>query len=751
MSENKKKGPVNTRKHSKCPIFGDPCDFSKNQLPNYDEVIKCYPFVRKEMKGNNGKDYPVSVIASEVAEKVQAIYKRALIPCVTKKRMIAKVKEYHQTFRSIMKSYQSKKNSAAFQTKLEKFKDESKKLFDFASCKCKDLENCNCSKELKIPVMERSFMKDQRTDRKMYIGNCDLRATKLLRKRSLRREGHLNLAQKTVERRLELPDFIKETVQGFSDSDEDSSDQDFVLTGHKRKSFETVLKSPQNSKRPRLLNLALACERTGVSDRSAAMISSSVLQDYGIISADSFEDVIDRNKIRRSKNDIRKEVNAFAKNNASEIQSLYFDGRKDQTLINEKKGDSYHKKNIMEEHITLMSEPGSNYLGHVSVSQGTSECITKAIWDFFEDKDCFTDSIQAIGCDGTAVNTKTKGGIIRLLETKLGRPLHWFICQLHANELPLRHLIKTLDGKTTGPRGYTGEIGKQLEECEKYSVCDFDAIETSMPRLSDEAKDELSCDQKYLYEIIRAVETGHVSERLANLYPGKMAHSRWLTTANRIMRLYVSVKNPFDTLKNIAHFVSTVYAPGWFIIKMNSHAVNGAKNLQKILKLCCNLSEDIFAIVKPVVQRNAYFAHPENILIAMINDERSYIRELGWRRILKAKKMGYKGIRRFKLPHLVFESTDYVNMINWQENEITEPPLCKKLTNTEIENNIRNKTLICFPALPSHTQAVERTVKLVTDASQKVIGRENRDGHINALLTSRSKLPKFNTKKDYVF
>ena len=405
----------------------------------------------------------------------------------------------------------------------------------------------------------------------------------------------------------------------------------------------------------------------------------------------------------------------------------------------------------MEEHITLLSEPESNYLGHVSVSQGTSECITKAIWDFFEDKDCFTDSIQAIGCDGTAVNTGTKGGIIRLLETKLGRPLHWFICQLHANELPLRHLIKTLDGKTTGPRGYTGEIGKQLEECEKYSVCDFDAMETSMPRWSDEAKDEQSCDQKYLYEIIRAVETGHVSERLANLYPGKMAHSRWLTTANRIMRLYVSVKNPSDTLKNIAHFVSTVYAPGWFIIKMNPQAVNGAKNLQKILKLCCKLSEDIFAIVKPVVQRNAYFAHPENILIAMINDERSYIRELGWRRILKAKKMGYKGIRRFKLPHLVFESTDYVNMINWQENEITEPPLCKKLTNTEIENNIRNKTLICFPALPSHTQAVERTVKLVTDASQKVIGRENRDGLINALLISRSKLPKFNTKKDYVF
>ena len=89
-------------------------------------------------------------------------------------------------------------------------------------------------------------------------------------------------------------------------------------------------------------------------------------------------------------------------------------------------------------------------------------------------------------------------------------------------------------------------------------------------------------------------------------------------------------------------------------------------------------------------------------------------------------------------------------MIDWQEKDITKPPLRKKLIDTEIENNIKLKIPICLPALPCHTQAVERTIKLVTDASQKVIGSKNRDGYKNALLTSRSKLPKFNTKKDYV-
>jgi len=82
------------------------------------------------------------------------------------------------------------------------------------------------------------------------------------------------------------------------------------------------------------------------------------------------------------------------------------------------------------------------------------------------------------------------------------------------------------------------------------------------------------------------------------------------------------------------------------------------KNLQKLLKLCSNLSKYVFAIVKPVVQRNAYFAHPNNILNAMINEERFYIGELGWKKILKARR-SRSNIRRFKIPQLSFTSTDY--------------------------------------------------------------------------------------------
>ena len=50
----------------------------------------------------------------------------------------------------------------------------------------------------------------------------------------------------------------------------------------------------------------------------------------------------------------------------------------------------------------------------------------------------------------------------------LGRKLHWAICLAHTNELPLRHLIEQLDGKTSSKDGFTGPIGKLLSKVSFY-------------------------------------------------------------------------------------------------------------------------------------------------------------------------------------------------------------------------------------------------------------------------------------------
>ena len=78
--------------------------------------------------------------------------------------------------------------------------------------------------------------------------------------------------------------------------------------------------------------------------------------------------------------------------------------------------------------------------------------------------------VLGVGCDGTATNTGATGGIIRLIVIKLGKPLQRLPCQIHANELPLRNLMKHLDGGTSGPKQFSGPIGSALPNCEFQPV-----------------------------------------------------------------------------------------------------------------------------------------------------------------------------------------------------------------------------------------------------------------------------------------
>ncbi|CAH1103736.1 unnamed protein product [Psylliodes chrysocephalus] len=101
------------------------------------------------------------------------------------------------------------------------------------------------------------------------------------------------------------------------------------------------------------------------------------------------------------------------------VKALYFDGRKDTSLTHFKKGDKYYYSTITEEHISLVKEPGSIYLGQLAVSAGSAVVIKDTILDFFNRKEISIKSLIAVGCDGTIVNTETNAGLIRLLEIAL--------------------------------------------------------------------------------------------------------------------------------------------------------------------------------------------------------------------------------------------------------------------------------------------------------------------------------------------
>ena len=168
----------------------------------------------------------------------------------------------------------------------------------------------------------------------------------------------------------------------------------------------------------------------------------------------------------------------------------------------------------------LVEEPGSDYFVHFSLNKVSANAIANGIFDFLSANHKEKSNIIAIGCDGTGVKTGAKGGAIRMIELKLNKPVHWFICQLQANELPLRHLFQTLDGKTTDPKGYSGDIGKVFDGCEKLDVVNFEPV---LLDLLDMNQTDLSTDQQYLYDIHKSVPAGKLSEGQANKNPEKMS------------------------------------------------------------------------------------------------------------------------------------------------------------------------------------------------------------------------------------
>lgn len=164
--------------------------------------------------------------------------------------------------------------------------------------------------------------------------------------------------------------------------------------------------------------------------------------------------------------------------------------------------------------------------------------------------------------------------------------------------------------------------------------------------------------------------------------------------------------------------------PVWFNIKKSKHFTDGPKHVFQAIQTSRYLSDDLLKIVNPVIERNAFFAHPENLLLAMIVDDRENIRELGYRRILKARKCASKEktIRNFVPPKINFKDTHYTEIIDWCTCPLYSPPILRGVSDDEIKLLINSdtKSIRDIKEFPWHTQAVERCVKLVTEASSKV-------------------------------
>ena len=107
----------------------------------------------------------------------------------------------------------------------------------------------------------------------------------------------------------------------------------------------------------------------------------------------------------------------------------------------------------------------------------------------------------------------------------------------------------------------------------------------------DIERSDLSTDQMYLYEICWLVSSGIVPGSVAKRYHGNMSHTRWLTTANKLLRLYVATESRDENLLSLVNIILKIYAEMWFRKKCIQQVQNGVVNLFLLLKAMLDLDD----------------------------------------------------------------------------------------------------------------------------------------------------------------
>ena len=103
-------------------------------------------------------------------------------------------------------------------------------------------------------------------------------------------------------------------------------------------------------------------------------------------------------------------------------------------------------------------------------------------------------------------------------------------------------------------------------------------------------------------------------------------------------------------------------------------------------------------------------------------------------------------VRKFTLPVINEKAKVYHKLININ-HATTDPPLLRNMSNVDIENITKDQLKLKHPY---HNQGVERTIKVISDASARVVGKERRDGVIRQTVKSRKLIKSYNKKSDYV-
>ena len=756
------------------------------QLPTLRDLLRYGLFLR-EVSNVDKRNYPIDTMTTDIMSALLTQWTKA------NAKLVYPILIHQNTIKNRLKTCWEK--AFKLSTGQGKLKDREKlalkldQLFDILYCHCPitlcsdvgcDAEckkeahiQCKCKMEEKIPVMELRFVRSQRekigNNSSHMIAGADKPESKkqveAIEKKKKKKEEDERIAKQNEEKR-EREMREKEKKEREAQAFLNENDENNVLEDQNQNPVPALAKQVRNTKN--ISNIALASMRHHTGLRETAEIATAAWIDAGIITEDDTHLVIDHNKVRRAQEKLTKELNKEfeEKLKAEGTDCVLFDGRIDQTktMMEIEGSTKQYPGMIKEEHYAVCSEPGGKYLWHFVPEEASgqrkhAEIIADHIVDWLKERN-IDGYLVAIGGDSTNVNTGWEGGAMQWVEKKLGRRLVWLVCDLHTGELGLRHLIIGIDGPTLSHNRWSGPLGGMLDSATELEVNpNFTKIVVGPPllELDDQVISDLSTDQFYAYLITKAIRSGVLPERLANLEIGPVSHARWLTTALRFCRIWVSkhgLKGKLlQNLRLIIEFIVGVYIPNWFNVKVKHRWVEGANHVLYQLQLLRSQKKKVLEIVMPTIRRSAWYAHPEAVLQAMVCSDKLEERKEAVEKILEIRgdgneeiQLGDISVRPRRTPIINIKALKLNELVDLASKDVTEPPLTAKLTTAKVKKFIDQPMEV--PDWSSHTQSVERCVKMVTEAAAHVYSHDRREGYIRSQVISRELMSKNNSKKD---
>ena len=194
-------------------------------------------------------------------------------------------------------------------------------------------------------------------------------------------------------------------------------------------------------------------------------------------------------------------------------------------------------------------------------------------------------------------------------------------------------------------------------------------------------------------------------------------------------------------------FAAVKFRPS--LVDGSPHLFNQIQNIKSLFK-----GEDLKLLLKSV-QTNCYFAHPENIIVAMLASpyQDARIRAVEIISNIRSFPLESFGPRPFILPQLKTEAESYSLMCNIKKNRngqltyksnqnsylpLTEPPLLIKQSMEDTKEYITVPLACDFPC---HTQATERGVKLTSGKVSRITGAKRQISEALCTIKARKLFP----------